>query len=160
PVVEGILGLCADPSQGRAGRVSRAHRQVQDAARSGSHGHASPERRAVHALDYALALASGVLLALSFPKFGHAACGWIALAPLLAALVGRRQLPLLRAFGMGLATGLLYFSLTLYWISTVMAAYGGLPMVVAILINALLVGYLALFPALFAVVIRRLFLAF
>ena len=39
------------------------------------------KRRADQALDYALALASGVLLALSFPKFGHPAFGWIALAP-------------------------------------------------------------------------------
>ena len=34
----------------------------------------------------ALAVASGVLLALSFPKYGHPAFGWIALAPLLIAV--------------------------------------------------------------------------
>jgi apolipoprotein N-acyltransferase len=61
---------------------------------------------------------------------------------------------------MGLTTGLVYFSFTLYWISTVMARYGGLQTAVAVLVNGLLVAYLALFPALFAVVIRRLVLAF
>ena len=39
----------------------------------------------------ALAAASGVLLALSFPKFGHPAFGWIALAPLLVALDAARH---------------------------------------------------------------------
>ena len=33
-------------------------------------------------MDYGLALLSGVLLALSFPKFGHPAFAWIALVPL------------------------------------------------------------------------------
>ena len=65
-----------------------------------------------------------------------------------------------RAFYLGLATGLVYFAATLYWITNVMALYGGLPMVIAVLVNALLVAYQALYPALFAVVVRRLMLAF
>ena len=36
-------------------------------------------------LDYFLALLSGALLALSFPRFGHPAFAWIALVPLLLA---------------------------------------------------------------------------
>jgi len=48
-------------------------------------------------LDYALALVSGALLALSFPRYGHPAFAWVALVPLLFALSMRRQ-PLLRAF--------------------------------------------------------------
>jgi apolipoprotein N-acyltransferase len=36
-----------------------------------------------------------------------------------------------------------------------MTVYGGLPSWVAVLVNALLIAYLALFPALFAVVVRR-----
>ena len=38
----------------------------------------------------ALAALSGVLLALSFPKFGHWAVAWVALAPLLVALPAAR----------------------------------------------------------------------
>ncbi len=45
------------------------------------------EGRAVQVLDYALALLSGALLALSFPKFGHPACAWLALTPLVVAVV-------------------------------------------------------------------------
>ena len=39
----------------------------------------------------ALAIASGVLLALSFPKFGHGLVAWVALVPLLVALAGARE---------------------------------------------------------------------
>ena len=35
-----------------------------------------------------LALLSGLLLFLSFPKFGHGAVAWVALGPLLVALPG------------------------------------------------------------------------
>jgi apolipoprotein N-acyltransferase len=104
-----------------------------------------------------LAAASGVLLALSFPKFGHPAFGWIALAPLLLALQSGVSLP--RAFALGLTTGLVYFGGTLYWMSGVMAVYGGLHPVVAGLINFLFVAYVALYPSLFAVIMRRLFLS-
>ncbi len=102
---------------------------------------------------YSLAVVSGILLALSFPKFGHPALAWVALAPLLVAL--DRQ-PLGRAFGLGLTSGVVFFAGTLYWITGVMAVYGGLNIVSAILINAALIAYLALFPAAFAVVTSRL----
>jgi apolipoprotein N-acyltransferase len=49
-----------------------------------------------------------------------------------------------------------YFTGTLYWITRVMAMYGGLSQWVAVAINALLIGYLAIFPALFAIIVRRL----
>jgi apolipoprotein N-acyltransferase len=72
----------------------------------------------------------------------------------------RRRLSLTRAFYLGLTTGVVYFAATLYWITNVMTQYGGLPTLVSLLVNALLIGYVALFPALFAVVVRRLLLAF
>lgn len=108
----------------------------------------------------ALAVASGVLLALSFPKFGHPACAWIALAPLLVALgtlTGRGGIG--RAFVLGLTTGLVYFTGTLYWITRVMVVYGGLQTWVAALVNAALIAYLALFPAIFAMTMCRLVVA-
>jgi apolipoprotein N-acyltransferase len=77
----------------------------------------------------------------------------VALAPLLVALAGA---PLPRAFALGFVTGVIYFTGTLYWITRVMAVYGGLQPVVATLVNALLIVYLALFPALFALLARRL----
>jgi apolipoprotein N-acyltransferase len=102
--------------------------------------------------DYALAILSGILLALSFPSFGIPTLAWIALAPLLVVL-DTPSLP--RAFALGLTTGVVYFTGTLYWITHVMSSYGGLQLWTAILINAALIAYLALFPALFAVIVQR-----
>jgi len=64
------------------------------------------------------------------------------------------------AFLLGLTTGIVYFTGTLYWITLVMAIYGGLPMWIAAILNGALIAYLALFPALFAVVMRRALAAF
>ncbi len=50
----------------------------------------------------------------------------------------------------------MYFGGTIYWITHVMVVYGGLATWVAVPINVALVAYLALYPALFAVVMRRL----
>jgi apolipoprotein N-acyltransferase len=105
----------------------------------------------------ALAMLSGALFVLSFPKFGHPAFGWIALTPLLVALSGAT---LRRAFLLGLATGVIYFTGTLYWITRVMAVYGGLQTWVAVLINGALIAYLAVFPALFALFTRRIVMAY
>ena len=81
----------------------------------------------------------------------------MALAPLLAALGG---VSLRRAFALGWVCGVVYFTGTLYWITWVMAVYGDLQPVVATLVNGLLIVYLALFPAVFAVVVRRLVVSY
>ena len=110
-------------------------------------------------MDYALALFSGALLALSFPRFGHPAFAWIALVPLLIALSGwrgRAGQPPLRAFTLGLTTGALYFIGTIYWTGAVVRTFGGLAMPVAVLAMLLLASYLALFPALTALITARL----
>jgi apolipoprotein N-acyltransferase len=64
-----------------------------------------------------------------------------------------------RAFALGIAAGVVYFTGTLYWITRVMNVYGGLQPWVAVLVNAALITYLALFPAIFALVMRRLLAA-
>ena len=65
-----------------------------------------------------------------------------------------------RAFLLGLVAGVVYFTGTLYWITRVMAVYGGLATPVAALINAALIAYLALFPGVFALIARRLTVAY
>ncbi len=120
------------------------------------------------ASDYVLAAASGVLLALSFPKFGHPAFSWIALAPLLIAISANSEprIPTarsrsgLRAFTLGLTTGAVYFTGTLYWITLVVVTYGNLQWWVGTLVNAALIAYLSLFPACFAVIMRRIVIAY
>ena len=108
-------------------------------------------------LDYPRAALSGLLLALSFPSFGSPVLGWIALAPLLLALDGGS---LTRAFFLGLTTGVIYFTGTVYWVTRVMVVYGALESTVAVLVNAALIAYLALFPAIFAVIVRRITVRF
>jgi apolipoprotein N-acyltransferase len=110
-------------------------------------------------LDFLLALLSGALLALSFPKFGHPAFAWIALAPLLVAVTFRRQTRR-RSLLLGLVTGIVYFSGTLYWLVETMTTFGGLSMPLATCAAAILVLYLALFPAAFAAIQARLATAF
>ena len=117
-------------------------------------------------MDLSLALFSGALLALSFPRFGHPAFAWIALVPLLIALSGWRGRPVegagrvpgqppLRAFTLGLAAGLVYFVGTIYWTGTVVRTFGGLATPMALLAMLLLAAYLALYPALAALVVSR-----
>ena len=58
-----------------------------------------------------------------------------------------------RAVLLGVTTGIGYFAGTLYWITGLMMTYGGLAWPTAVGVNALLVAFLALFPALFAVTV-------
>jgi apolipoprotein N-acyltransferase len=81
----------------------------------------------------------------------------MALTPLVIAIVrpaAPRSWP--SAFRLGLLTGVAYFSGTLYWLVETMTTFGGLPIPVAVLAAGLLVAYLSLFPAAFAVVIGKL----
>ena len=98
---------------------------------------------------FTCAALSGALLALSFPSLGHPAAAWVALIPLLVILHATRSLRL--AFGLGLTTGAVHFAGTLPWLTQVMIEFGGFAQPVGVLLNGLLVAYLALFPAAFAV---------
>jgi apolipoprotein N-acyltransferase len=60
-----------------------------------------------------------------------------------------------RAFFSGLLAGAVYFAGTLYWLVETMTTFGGLQTWLALIAAALLVAYLALFPAAFAAVFAR-----
>jgi apolipoprotein N-acyltransferase len=115
----------------------------------------SSSRSFVKTADLPLALLSGVLLALSFPKFGHPVLAWLALTPLIVAVV-RAPPTTRRAFGLGWLAGAVCFAGTLYWLVETMTTFGGLPTPLAVFAAGLLVAYLALFPAAFAVILARL----
>jgi apolipoprotein N-acyltransferase len=55
-----------------------------------------------------------------------------------------------RTFLLGLVAGLGYFGGTVYWTGAVVTEFGGLSWPVGVVVAALLIGYLSLFPALFA----------
>ncbi len=71
----------------------------------------------------------------------------------MVALVGQSTL---RGFFLALVSGIVYFTGTLYWVTNVMAAYGGLPVPGAIGVNALLVLYQASYVAFFGMMLARL----
>jgi apolipoprotein N-acyltransferase len=62
----------------------------------------------------------------------------------------------LRAFSLGLISGIAYFVGTTYWTGSVMRQYGDLQSVVATALMLALAAYLALYPALFALILQRL----
>ena len=113
-VREGIPGVHREPIAIHAeSGLQGAGRALRRSRRGRAGVAASREGREVPALDFALALLSGVLLALSFPKFGTPACAWLALTPLLVALArdGGAPRPYRRAFFLGLSTGGVCFAL-------------------------------------------------
>jgi apolipoprotein N-acyltransferase len=99
-----------------------------------------------------LAALSGVLLALSFPKFGHWAVAWVALVPLLVALATSAGA---HAFRLGYVTGAISSIGILYWTSFVVVRYGGLSLPVGVAVMTLLAMAVALFPSLFAWTLGR-----
>jgi apolipoprotein N-acyltransferase len=101
----------------------------------------------------ALAALSGVLLALSFPKFGHWVMAWVALAPLLLAVHAARDGR--SAFRRGYVMGAVSSVGIVYWTEAVVVQHGGLPMVVGLVVMTLLSLALALFPSLFAWMVWR-----
>ena len=98
-----------------------------------------------------------MLLALSFPRYGHPAVAFIALVPLLVALSGWNgrdgRLPSVsvrRALTLGLITGVVHFAGTVYWTGATVSTFGGLPVVFGWFVSALLAFMLltaARFPA-------------
>lgn len=103
----------------------------------------------------ALAVVSGLLLAITFPAVHFHIIAWVALSPLLLAL---RQQSVRNGFWLGGLSGIFFFAGTVYWVTNSVHFYGNVPLIPASFITLLLSAYLALYPALFGaaiVYIRR-----
>ena len=97
-----------------------------------------------------LALLSAVLQILCFPSPSFYFLCWIALAPLLVALIDRRYSPtLFRGVLLAYFSGVIWYAGTCYWIFHVMHVYGGLSEPIAVGVLILFCFYLALYHALF-----------
>ena len=105
-----------------------------------------------------LAILSGVLQILLFPKFSLSWVSWVALVPLLIALF--RETSWKRALLLGWIFGVIFFSGCCYWILDVLQGYGDMHWSGALLLFALLIVYLSLFPSLFACAFSRTSLKF
>ena len=58
-----------------------------------------------------------------------------------------------------MTAGLVYFAGTVYWTSSVLAVFGGMPMILALVAMLLLAAYLAIYPAITAMVMAQADLA-
>lgn len=121
--------------------------------------------RRIPAQFFVLAVVSAGLQILSFPIAGpvplwRTAFSWIALVPLVYALLGRdrdgRRLSVLQSGVIGYLCGTLWYAGNCYWIYQTMNLYGGLPAPVSLGILFLFALYLGLYHALFAIVIAIL----
>ncbi|MBN2209147.1 MAG: apolipoprotein N-acyltransferase [Candidatus Coatesbacteria bacterium] len=87
-----------------------------------------------------LAAASGLLLALAFPKFELVYLVLVAFVPLFFSLESERGM---RAFWLGFIAGFLFYIISLFWITEAMRNYSDLDFVLSIIVLLLFVGYLA-----------------
>lgn len=101
-----------------------------------------------------LALASAILLIISFPDFNLWPLAWVALVPLFLAVAKRAEG--LRSFLLGLMTGTLFFFGSCYWLTYAMVRYGRIPAWIAYPLLVPGAFVLALFPALCCLLLARM----
>ena len=123
----------------------------------------------IHRSAWALTLVSAVLQVVIFPLPGLYGLAWVAVAPLLVAILRARapetlqlelggQARLLPAtpwqgFLLGYGCGILWFAGTCYWILDTMHRYGGMPMAAAALALILFCMYVGLYHGLFGLLL-------
>jgi len=95
----------------------------------------------------ALAVGSGLLLAVAFPPWDVGGLAFAALVPLFLALEGSRPG---QAAWLGYASGLSFYLATIWWVINTMTTYGRMPLPLSILALLLLGGVLAAYTAAFA----------
>src|SRR5579864_2714164 len=112
-----------------------------------------------------LAIASGALQVIIFPKLGWAFLSWVCLAPLLFALLDPPRIQLLSAaeshndpapaltvaqgFWLGYLCGIVCYAGSCYWIYRTMRLYGGLSAAMSAIVLFLFSLYLGLYQGLF-----------
>ncbi|MFH1784115.1 MAG: apolipoprotein N-acyltransferase [bacterium] len=97
--------------------------------------------------DFLLAAFSGILLVLIFPSANVSILSWVALVPLLVCLRGKSPG---NSLLLGFVAGFTGFAGILYWIVKTLVAYGGISVLVSVLLFIILVSYIALYVAIFA----------
>jgi apolipoprotein N-acyltransferase len=100
-----------------------------------------------------LSVLSGLMMMTAFPKADQGWLAWIAMVPLLLAL---RKADWRRGLAVGFISGLVHSLGLMYWTSTTMNVYGNLPMYQCVVILALLAACMALYFAVFGLVLVRI----
>jgi len=123
--------------------------------------------RQIHSSAWGLVLVSAALQVAIFPLPGLYGLAWVAVAPLLVAILRARtpetlqldgQARLLPAapwqgFLLGYVCGILWFAGTCYWIFDTMHRYGGLPIPAAVLALILFCMYVGLYHGMFGLLL-------
>lgn len=109
--------------------------------------------RASPLTDGIAAVASSILLILSFPSLGYWPLAWLGLVPLLV-VIALRPCPG-RSFFLGWLTGAVFFYGSCYWLTYSMIHYGGIPRWAAYLLLAPVPIFVGLFHGVFALVLAR-----
>ena len=104
-------------------------------------------------LDYFPAATSGLLLTLCFPSTGFAYLVFFALVPWFISL---GSMTAKQAVYSGFIAGLFHFLSLVYWIAPTLNIYGGLHPVLAGSTLALFCCYLALYPTVFAFLLKKI----
>ena len=104
--------------------------------------------------EVSLVVASALLLILSFPDFELWPLAWIGLVPFL--LVATRPLKAGRALLLGWLWGAVFFYGTCWWLTYPMIHYAHIPPWLAYPLLVLPIALVALFPALFSLMLSRI----
>jgi len=113
---------------------------------------AKPDDKAEGRRDYILAVLSGILLTLSFPKADLSVLAWCAFVPLLLAIAKKSPG---QAFRFGFICGLTAYGGILYWLNIVMTLYGKLPWFFSVVLYLVLASYLALYVGIITWIVRK-----
>jgi apolipoprotein N-acyltransferase len=126
--------------------------------------------RQIHLSAWLLVLLSAILQVLIFPLPGVYVLSWVALAPLILALlrtraVGELEIPgsprlepakPAQGFLLGYVCGIIFYAGTCYWIFDTMRQYGGLNSAMALLVLFLFCCYLGLYHGAFGLLLSVL----
>ena len=105
-------------------------------------------------LRFVFAIVTGALFALSFPDVAQGWLMFVALAPLLVAIVRARSK--WESFFLGWAAFTTAWLMMVPWVVRVMSHYGGLPYYAGVLLLIALALYLGLFGGAFGAIVKRL----
>jgi len=125
----------------------------------------------IHRRAWGLVLVSAALQVVIFPLPGLYGLAWVAVAPLIVAILRARAPETLhlqlrindrarllpatpwQGFVLGYLCGILWFAGTCYWIFDTMHRYGGLPIPVAVLAQILFCMYVGLYHGMFGLLL-------
>ncbi|WP_424409949.1 apolipoprotein N-acyltransferase [Pasteurella sp. PK-2025] len=103
-------------------------------------------------LTYLIAFISGVVGVLAFSPFDYWGCAYLSLLGLLWVVkTSSKSTALFSAFLWGMG----FFTFGVHWLHVSIHHFGGAPVVVSYLLVVLLSAYLALYPVLFAYLVKR-----